>query len=328
MIEDEPEREEMVPARNSRANVKGFCSKCKVSAPAIHLPNSELCIPCFKINVTKHFKCALKASFGVANTKDRKRRCLVVGVDGEESMESHVLVHLVTEFHHPHVVGTEENLGNNEEVVVGIVVSHLDASSGEYDTNLFADIVYIVLTVTTIPADPTIENGGFSRVQSGSGTFADPFRQTIYITAINQLYTSTRQYQIREFISAYAAANSISAVLLPTTQTTFAITSLAMIARGWGAHLVDMQTNTGDDGVVFCEPLLRLSMIEIAGHYENIEDGFKFIPGLVPVNLNGKICKETVESVTRRFVLGLVSEFPSTVSTVAKTVLKLSKMDS
>ncbi|KAJ1961028.1 Cytoplasmic tRNA 2-thiolation protein 2 [Dipsacomyces acuminosporus] len=335
---DATEAENVNPRRYERKRVPGLCIKCKTAKPNVDIRRCLYCKECFvRATITK-FRAALSKSR--QRVKVPRTRALIAFSGGATSS---ALLRLMLDYHSMDLKGT-----GAETVYSGLVVGHVDESalfpgiqSDEiHEIAKETGLQYEVAKLEDVFDLDDDQSALLELVQSTvtPGAARDQFcvqlvRHNSSISSKNRLISmfdglgsmtnkEDMLASIKNFLLLRLARKHQCGVIMmgdSATRIATKIISLTSRGRGFSLPLEVCSESTWFDDVAIYRPMRDCITKEIAFFNRWTRQRSAVAPTFTTM----LPAKASIDRLTEAFVVGLDRDFPSTVSTVCRTLQKL-----
>ncbi|KAJ3045491.1 Cytoplasmic tRNA 2-thiolation protein 2 [Rhizophlyctis rosea] len=291
------------------------CAKCKVERAVCFVRRAHFCKTCFLDSVQYRFRLNLMRATKIGEGKN-----VLVAFSG--GLSSRVLLHAISAFNSvdPRKKRKFNGLVDHTDIIRKIVESY-----GH--------------TLLSIPLEDVFANGGAAVAQpsrEGEGPLSLHVKLTAQspgssveklqkcFSALGKLSSKEDllHYLTMQLLYAAARRNDCHGLLLGDNSTRVAIRTIAQVSKGRGfAMPIDVASECDWlRDVILLRPLRDVDAKEIGlcNQYEGLET--VHVPNLT----TAMPTKASIDRLTEDFITGLQRDFPSTVSTVARTAFKTS----
>ncbi|KAJ2005898.1 Cytoplasmic tRNA 2-thiolation protein 2 [Coemansia thaxteri] len=333
----EQQQQQEQPSGRKRATSKP-CIKCKTAQPSVAIRLSVYCKDCFVKSAIVKFRSALSKSRKRAPVSRTK---VMVALSGGAT--SSAMLRLMDDYQHMELKGAAA-----EPIYAGVVVGHVDEStvfSGYEDTQICAiatdcgvDVVVARLEDVFVPDSdqpallelvhatiaPSASRDQFC-VQLAKNDGATPGRERLRALFAG-LGSATDREDMLDILKTFlltrlARQAQCELLLMGDSGTRIAAKLVSLTSRGRGFSLpleIGAESRLAG-GVTVYRPMRDYIMKEIA--FFNLWTKQRSV--VVPTFTTGAPTTASIDRLTEAFVVGLDRDFPSTVSTVCRTVQKL-----
>ncbi|KAJ1554451.1 Cytoplasmic tRNA 2-thiolation protein 2, partial [Nowakowskiella sp. JEL0078] len=303
---------------------KRICGKCRIANPVVYVRRAYYCKPCFRDSVVHRFRTVLQKK--VLLPDDQK---VLLAFSGGPS--SCTMLNLIHDYH-------SQN-GRKRQKFAGVIVCHIDESVlGFQDDVMIRSVQHIQTLVEQaglpfirIPLERVFESKNiFSSISTSAiqmtfnvheGTPAERLKYCLEgITKASYREDLINHFRFNLLLAATKEQNC-KGLLLGCNATRLAIRIISQTSKGRGFALpVDIATETDFyKEIVILRPLKDVLAKEIGifNHYEKIR------PAIIPNELTKSVPKSSIDKLTEDFITSLQQDFPSTVSTIYRTMHKI-----
>ncbi|KAJ3275247.1 hypothetical protein HDV01_000974 [Terramyces sp. JEL0728] len=316
-------QEEMIPkAKNNRSLKEGFCYKCKAQKPDLHVRNSDFCKSCFLDSTIHRFRNNLM--------KIKAGNVLVALSGGPSSM---CLLDLMSNFN------SVDPVNKRQPKYPNVHVCHVDVSLAvpqiepDLVDRLKEDVERREFKFTSIRLEGLFADSCSVAVkdqvpvlttESDNESPADRLKNSLESVSSLSSREDLLNIYIKKSILTQAIKNNCNIILFGDNSTLLAVKTISLSAKGRGVVLADEIALEHVITVNERKFSLVRPLRDVLGKEVSFYNQFKGLSPFNNANLTTGLKKDcSIDRMTSDFIIGLDDEFPSTVSTIARTAFKI-----